>query len=96
MEKLQGRASETYLDSQLKNYDLIETPQTDNERHTSPVWYNGLVYFLSERDYANNVWSFDPQSKELIQRTFHSDFDVKNLGTEFTGVITSKEEDCIF
>ena len=66
---------------------MIETPQTDNERHTSPVWYNGLVYFLSERDYANNVWSFDPQSKELIQRTFHSDFDVKNLDAGSAGVI---------
>ena len=71
----------------LKNYDLIETPQTDNERHTSPVWHNGLVYFLSERDYANNIWSFDPKSKELTQRTFHSGFDVKNLDAGDAGII---------
>ena len=63
----------------LKNYSSKATPQTDNERHTDPVWLNGVVYFLSERDYANNVWSFNPTSNELKQQTFHSDFDVKSL-----------------
>ncbi len=63
----------------MKNYSLKMTPQTDNERHTDPVWLNGVVYFLSERDYANNVWSFNPSTNELKQHTFHSDFDVKSL-----------------
>lgn len=74
----------------LQNYDLIETPQTDNERHTSPVWMNGVVYFLSERDYANNIWSFNPKTKELLQHTFHSDFDVKNLDAH-DGVIVYEQ-----
>ncbi len=63
----------------LKNYDLLETPRTDNERHTSPVFMDGVVYYLSERDYANNIWSFNPKTKEEKQHTFHADFDVKNL-----------------
>jgi len=63
----------------MKNYDLKMTPQLDAERQTSPVWMNGLVYYLSERDYANNIWSFDPNSGVEKQITFHSDFDVKNL-----------------
>jgi tricorn protease len=63
----------------LKNFSLKSTPQADNERHTDPVWLNGLVYFLSERDYANNIWSFNPTTNELKQQTFHSDFDVKSL-----------------
>jgi len=63
----------------LKNYSLKMTPQTDNERHTDPVWLNNIVYFLSERDYANNVWSFNPANNELKQQTFHSDFDAKSL-----------------
>lgn len=63
----------------MKNYDLIETPRTDGERQTSPVWVDGIVYYLSERDYANNVWSFNPKTKEEKQITFHSDFDVKNV-----------------
>jgi tricorn protease len=63
----------------LKNYSLKMTPQTDNERHTDPVWLNDVVYFLSERDYANNVWSYNPATNELKQQTFHSDFDSKSL-----------------
>jgi tricorn protease len=63
------------------------TPQTDNERHTSPVWSDGVVFFLSERDYANNIWSFDPKTDQLIQHTFHSDFDVKNLDSGPAGIV---------
>jgi len=63
----------------LKDFSLIQTPQTDRERHTDPVWYKGQVYFLSERDYANNVWRFDPKSKDLKQISFHKDFDVKSI-----------------
>lgn len=63
----------------LKTYELKQTPQPDRERHTDPVWYNGVIYFLSERDYANNVWSFNPKNDELKQVTFHKDFDVKSL-----------------
>jgi len=63
----------------LKNYTLKSTPQTDNERHTDPVWLNGVVFFLSERDYANNIWSFNASTNELKQQTFLTDFDVKSL-----------------
>ncbi|WP_420385968.1 S41 family peptidase [Roseivirga sp.] len=63
----------------LKNYNLKMTPQPDNERHTSPVWMGGVVYYLSERDYANNIWSFNPQTGEEKQITHHADFDVKNI-----------------
>lgn len=63
----------------LKNYSLKMTPQTDNERHTDPVWLNNVVYYLSERDYANNVWSFNPATNESKQLTFHTDFDAKSL-----------------
>ncbi len=63
----------------LKNFSLKMTPQPDNERHTDPVWLNNVVYFLSERDYANNVWSFNPANNELKQLTFHTDFDAKSI-----------------
>lgn len=63
----------------LKTFSLKMTPQPDNERHTDPVWLNNIVYFLSERDYANNIWSFNPANDELKQQTFHADFDVKSL-----------------
>ncbi len=63
----------------MNDYSVIKTPQTDRERHTDPVWLNGKVFLLSERDYANNIWCFDPLKDDLKQITFHADFDVKSL-----------------
>lgn len=63
----------------LKTHELKQTPQPDHERHTDPVWHDGNVYFLSERDYANNIWTFNPKNNELKQITSHKDFDVKSL-----------------
>ncbi len=63
----------------LKSYELIQTPRTDNERHTDPVWHDGSVFYLSERDFANNIWSYNPSTNEEKQWTFHSDYDVKSV-----------------
>ncbi len=63
----------------MKTNELIRTQQPTNERHLDPVWLNGLVYFMSERDYTMNIWSFNPTTKEEKQVTFHKKFDVKSL-----------------
>lgn len=63
----------------LNTKDLITTPQLDKERHLYPVWLDGIVYYLSERDYTSNIWSFDPKTKIEKQHTFHKKFDVKSL-----------------
>lgn len=73
-----GQAKPIWI-TDLKNNNLKMTPQTDGERHTDPTWLNNVVYYLSERDYANNIWSFNPTNNESKQLTFHSDFDVKSL-----------------
>jgi tricorn protease len=57
----------------------LETPPWEGERHMDPTWMDGLVYYISERDWAANVWSYDPRTKQERQLTFHSDFDVKSL-----------------
>ncbi len=44
-----------------------------------PVWLNGKVYFLSDRDWAANIWSYDPASGELEQLTSETDVDIKYL-----------------
>ena len=58
---------------------LKRTPQPTGERHLDPVWYNDKVYYLSERDLASNIWSYDPATGEEKQHTFHKKFDVKSL-----------------
>ncbi len=56
------------------------TPPWEGERHMAPVWLDGVVYYMSERDWASNVWSWNPRSNQENQHTFHTDFDVKSLG----------------
>ena len=36
------------------------TPPWEGERQMDPVWMDGVVYYLSERDWASNVWSSTP------------------------------------
>ena len=57
-----------------------ETTPWKGERHLAPVWLDGVVYYLSERDYAANVWSYDPKTKKEKQLTKHKDFDCKSIG----------------
>ena len=56
------------------------TSPWEGERQMDPAWMDGVVYYLSERDWAGNVWSFDPRTGEERQLTRHADFDVKSLG----------------
>lgn len=43
----------------------------------SPLWWNGRVYFVSDRDGTMNVWSMDEQGRDARQHTRHSGWDVK-------------------
>jgi tricorn protease len=63
----------------LESLERVTTPW-EGERHMSPAWMDGVVYYISERDWAANVWSWDPRTGEERQLTFHADFDVKSLG----------------
>ena len=56
------------------------TSPWEGERQMDPAWMDGVVYYLSERDWAGNVWSFDPRTGDERQLTRHADFDVKSLG----------------
>ena len=63
----------------MESKALIRTPQPTKERHLDPVWFQDEVFYISERDYASNIWSFNPVTKEEKQHTFHKQFDVKSL-----------------
>ena len=63
----------------LKTKELTRTPQPTQERHLDPVWWDGKIYYLSERDLASNIWMYDPANGTEAQITFHQKFDVKSL-----------------
>jgi tricorn protease len=66
----------TILD--LGGLDEVRLP---NERTQDryPVWMGGKIYFVSDRDWAMNVWSYDVTSGQLQQVTHFTDAEVKWL-----------------
>jgi tricorn protease len=71
----------------LDDYDLEEVRPWDGSDDQQPVWVDETVYFLSDRDWAMNVWGYDTRTRELRQVTKFTDFDVKNLGTDGTTLV---------
>ena len=61
-----------------KSHDVVSPPWTDS-KDIDPVWVGDMVYFLSDRDWAMNVWSYDTKTKQLAQVTQFADLDVKSL-----------------
>jgi len=69
-----GRASDLWI------YDLVNDK---SERITDfvgtdqiPTWYKNKIYFASDRDLTLNIYSYDINTKETVQITKHSEFDV--------------------
>ncbi|MCC7194626.1 MAG: PD40 domain-containing protein [Gemmatimonadaceae bacterium] len=48
----------------------------NGESH-SPMWYNGRVYFVSDRDGQMNIWSMKEDGSDKIQVTKHVGWDVR-------------------
>ncbi|MFL5789613.1 MAG: PDZ domain-containing protein [Flavisolibacter sp.] len=71
----------------MRTHDTQKTPRTENERHFCPAWDKDVLYFISEKDYAGNVWSYNVQAKALKQLTFHKDFDVKNIAASNGSIV---------
>lgn len=64
----------------LKTFDLVSPPWTDS-KDIDPVWSGDTVYFISDRDNVQNVWSYQLGTKKLTQVTKFTDFDVKTMGS---------------
>jgi len=65
----------------LLDVNTHEEVRLPNERttDTQPVWMGGKVFFLSDRDLATNVWSYDVASSGLEQLTHFVSADAKAL-----------------
>jgi tricorn protease len=44
----------------------------------SPQWWDGRVYFVSDRDGTMNLWSMEEGGQDLRQHTHHSGWDVRD------------------
>jgi tricorn protease len=62
----------------MKSFDLVSPPWKDS-KDLDPAWVGDSVYFISDRDGVQNVWSYETKSKKLTQATKFTGFDVKSL-----------------
>jgi tricorn protease len=53
------------------------TADYDGESHT-PMWWNGRVYFITDRDGTMNLWSMNEDGGDLREHTHHSGWDVRD------------------
>ncbi len=62
----------------MSTYEVQKLPWTDSNDH-DPHWLGSSVYFLSDRDWAVNLYAYDTGSGQLRQVTHFADYDVKHL-----------------
>jgi len=62
----------------VRSHAVQKLPWTDS-RDQQPVWLGSTIYFISDRDWTDNVWSYDTRSKALKQITHYDDFEVKSV-----------------
>ncbi|MFZ6647405.1 S41 family peptidase [Undibacterium sp. TJN25] len=50
----------------------------DTSNNKRPMWWNGRLYFVSDRDGADNLWSMNPDGSDKLALTSHKEWDVRN------------------
>ncbi len=63
----------------LKSKTASRLPWTDS-RDQQPVWLGSMIYFISDRDWTNNLWAYDTSTKTLEQITHYDDYEVEHVG----------------
>jgi tricorn protease len=57
--------------------EAVELTGDYNGESHSPMWWNGRVYFVSDRDGTMNIWSMNEDGSDKKQVTRHSGWDVR-------------------
>lgn len=65
----------------ILDLDSLEETRIPNERSTDiqPIWMGKKIYFLSDRDWSVNIFSYDPATVTVTQLTDFDDVDIKSL-----------------
>ncbi len=58
-----------------------------------PMWHNGRVYFITDRDGTMNIWSMDEGGNDLQQHTEHTDFDVRYANASGGNIVYQRGAD---
>lgn len=61
----------------LADYSVQKLPWT-NSNDSYPMWVGNTIYFISDRGFTSNLFSWTVGAKDVQQLTRHDDFDVMN------------------
>src|SRR5580704_18679590 len=61
----------------LADYSVEKLPWT-NSNDSSPMWVGNSIYFISDRNFTANLYSYTFGTKKVSQLTKHDDFDIMN------------------
>ncbi|MEP7075387.1 MAG: PDZ domain-containing protein [Acidobacteriota bacterium] len=59
----------------LTDNSITKLPWIDSNDN-SPMWVGNTIYFISDRNFTANLFSYDLVSKQVKQLTVHDDFDI--------------------
>jgi len=59
----------------LADFSVEKLPWQNSNDH-DPMWIGNTVYFLSDRNFTTNLYSYSLDTKQLKQLTHHEDFDI--------------------
>lgn len=97
----QGSSTKRYQGGTVQNLwrfatgDTEAVPLTADFKGTSKnaMWWNGRVYFLSDRDGVMNLWSMTPDGTDLKQLTQHADYEVKSASLQAGRIVYQQGAD---
>ena len=92
MRRYRGGQNQPIRVLDLKTLAEQKLPWTDS-RDQQPVWMGNTIYFISDRDWTNNVWAYDVAAKTLKQITRYSDYEVQSLGAGAGAVVYEQAGD---
>ncbi|MGA2570648.1 MAG: S41 family peptidase [Terracidiphilus sp.] len=80
---------------QLYIFDLnthaVEKITTDPRCHRDPMWIGDKIYFDSDMDGTLNLYSYDPKTKETVQLTKSTQWDLRWPSTDHQGRIVYEQ-----
>ncbi|HEX8724178.1 MAG TPA: PDZ domain-containing protein [Gemmatimonadaceae bacterium] len=80
MRRYRGGQNQPIRVFDVSTHAMTKLPWTDS-RDQQPHWLGSTIYFISDRDWTNNLWSYDTKTKALRQITHYSDFEVESVNT---------------
>jgi tricorn protease len=70
----------------LADNSVERLPWTDSN-DSEPMWIGNTIYFLSDRNFTTNLFSYRLDTRQLTQLTHHDDFDIMSASAGSDAVV---------